>query len=107
MSEILIYDRKRSDLIELAVIDESASYEVDIIEIHYDPKSKEYVLLTASGCSCWDGDYTEERFKTMKELESKIVNEERKYNPSLMGAKQLVADARKAKRSLKHETNNK
>lgn len=101
MSNILNYDRKRNDLVELAILDESADYEVDITEIHYDPKSKEFVLLTASGCSCWDGYYSEERFKSLKSLSESLLKEERQYNPSFKGVEKLVKEAKAKYRNLK------
>lgn len=101
MSAILNYDRKREDLIELGILDESADYEVDITEIHYDPIKREFVLLTASGCSCWDGDYSEERFSTPKELLKSLLKEDRKYNPSFKGAKYLIAEAKSTYKELR------
>mgnify|MGYP001582717464 CR=1 FL=1 len=91
MSNILRNDEK--DLIELALIDESADYEVDMTEVHYDPETEELVLLTATGCSCWDGDYNEERFKDLDSLKQSLLQEDRKYNPSFKGAEQLVKEA--------------
>lgn len=93
MTYILDYDRKRNDLIELASIDESTDYEVDCTEIHYDPKTLELVLLIASGCSCWDGDYDEERFKTLTELKMSLLKDDREYNPSFSGAEKLIKEA--------------
>jgi hypothetical protein len=83
-------------LIELASLDESADYEVDITEICYDPINNEFVLRTASGCSCWDGDYDEERFATLDEIYKSMKADDRTYNPSLSGADQIYDEAKKA-----------
>lgn len=91
MSNILSHNDK--GWIELALLDESASYEVDMTEVHYDPETEELVLLTATGCSCWDGDYNEERFKNLESLKQSLLKEDRQYNPSFKGAEQLVKEA--------------
>lgn len=96
MTNILLYDRERKDLVELATLDESADYEVDITEVFYDPATKEFVLLTASGCSCWSGEYDEERFKSLDAVEASLLKEERQYNPSFVGAQGLIKEARAA-----------
>lgn len=94
MTYVLDYDRKRLDLIELATLDESMQYEVDITEIHYDPKTKEIVLITASGCSCWSGEYEEERFKSLLSLKRSLLKDDRQYTPSYKGAEQLLKTAK-------------
>jgi hypothetical protein len=85
-------------LVQLAEIDESERYEIDTTDICYDPDTKEFVLLTASGCSCWDGEYEEQRFGTFKALEDSLLGngDDRRYNPSLKGAEQLLQEAREA-----------
>lgn len=100
------YGNTKTDYIELAVLDESESYEVDITEIHYDPETKEFLLLTASGCSCWEGDYSEERFKSLKALGESMIKEDRQYNPSFVGAKQLLIEAEEAFKKYKNASNN-
>ena len=56
------FDERRAELRELAFIDESADYEVDQASICVDEKGTFY-LLTASGCSCWSGEYEEEQYR--------------------------------------------
>ena len=95
------YDDRTAQLTELAFLDESESYEVDYTFIGLDAAGK-FVLLTASGCSCWDGDYDEATFDTLDALASSLIdgdedgNDKYRYNPSLVGAKQAVEDARKS-----------
>lgn len=92
------YDRQKS-LTILASIDESEPYEVDEAIIGLDQDGR-FVLLTASGCSCWDGDYDEEVFDSLDALEKALIqgdedgNDKYHYNPSLNGARALVAEAR-------------
>lgn len=91
------YDSYRSAprrYIELGSVDEGESYEVDVTQIYYDKLDKMFVLITASGCSCWDGDCDEEKFKTLEELEKSLVTDDRTYNPTLMGAKELIKEAK-------------
>lgn len=81
----------------LAAIDESESYEVDITEIYLDPKTGKFFLATASGCSCWGGEYDVEEFISLDKLGDSIFkseNPERHYNPSFKAAEQLLAQAR-------------
>lgn len=79
----------------LANIDESMPYEVDQTRILLDKTTGEFVLQTASGCSCWDGDYDEERFPTLDALAENLMGKgQPRYNPSLVGAAQLIEEAR-------------
>lgn len=87
------FDNRRNELRELAFIDESADWEVDQTSICVDEEGTFY-LLTASGCSCWSGEYEEERFDSFEALEAALLNEDRTYNPSLTGAQQLLKEAR-------------
>lgn len=89
----MYYEERASQLRELAFIDESQPYEVDQTGIYVD-ESGVFVLLTASGCSCWEGEYNEEQFASLEALEISLLNDDRTYNPSLLGAKALVAEAR-------------
>ena len=81
----------------LAEDDRSESYDVDITAIWQTPEGK-FVLGTASGCSCWDGDYDLEEFDTLDTLAASIgpVGDDRRYNPSPATAVDIVAEARKA-----------
>lgn len=51
-------------------VDESESYEVDITEIWDD--GEKWHLLTATGCSCWAGEYDEEEYDSLDELARQI-----------------------------------
>lgn len=86
---------RTQQLEELAFIDEGAAYEVDQAGIYRDPTTKKLVLLTATGCSCWEGDYDEEQYDSLAELEDALVNRKRTYNPTLAGVTELVTEARK------------
>lgn len=97
MSAIFYHNQRAlSDYEELAVLDESADYEVDVTEIWYDPRAREFLLLTATGCSCWDGEYNEERFKSLDELERSLLKDERTYQPSFRGVETLIEQAKDA-----------
>lgn len=78
----------------IARVDESASYEVDITEIW--KKDDIYYLLTASGCSCWSGEYETREFKSLQELSDSIRGEDSDkymYNPSYRGLTLLMEQA--------------
>jgi len=52
--EIPNFSSRQDELIELAFIDESADYEVDMNGIYFDskaPETERFVILSASGCS--------------------------------------------------------
>jgi hypothetical protein len=91
MSEIIY---KFPDTWELlAELDESADYEVDVTRIYRDGIT--FVLATASGCSCWDGDYSVESFNSLDALKESLgVNgKERDFNPSFKGVEALLKEA--------------
>lgn len=76
----------------LASVDESEGWDVDISEVW--KKGDKYFLLTASGCSCWGGEYEQQEFNSLGELGNLVLYREGyQYNPSLEGAKKLVAEA--------------
>jgi hypothetical protein len=79
----------------LGHLDESADYEVDQTEIFWTEDGR-FVLATASGCSCWDGEWNAETFDTLDALAKSIspVGDARQYNPSASGGASLVAEAR-------------
>lgn len=82
----------------VAEIDESEPYETDQSCILLLPGRK-FGLLTASGCSCWGGEAWLEEFGSFDELADSLLGPEsckqdRRYNPSLKGAEELVASAR-------------
>lgn len=85
----------------LAAINESESYEVDNTEIWR--SGDKFILVTASGCSCWGGEYEEETFDSLDNLErSVLVREGYIHNPSVLGAKELVVRARARLLAEKH-----
>ena len=63
----LVYSFPKSDAVWVASSDLADSYEVDEEWIGISPQGN-IVWAYASGCSCWDGDYTEETKPTLKEL---------------------------------------
>lgn len=83
-------------LVLLSSVDESADYEVDEAHIFYDPEKRMFLLRTASGCSCWDGEYIEEWFASLMDLRASLVRDDRTYNPSLTGAMELLDGAEAA-----------
>ena len=87
------YDIKK-ELTELAMLDESADYEVDYTFIGLDEKTGKFALVTASGCSCWDGGADVEYFDDLDQMEQSLVTEDRTYNPSLLGAKSVMQEAK-------------
>jgi len=88
------YD-ENPDLEHLATVDEADRYEVDEAHVYRSKKTGKLLLVTASGCSCWNGDYNEETYDSLDELEYALVHRERDYNPSLSGVDSLMAQARK------------
>lgn len=86
------YDRQ-NELKQLAFIDEADAYEVDEVGIYTDGNI--FYILSASGCSCWDGDYDEEIFNDFESLKNFLLGngEMNRYNPSINGAKSLIEEA--------------
>lgn len=78
---------------ELASLDESADYEVDYTFVGFDKRTGKFVLVTASGCSCWDGDAYVELFDDLESMRKSLVTTDRTYNPSLNGAKAVMDEA--------------
>ena len=80
----------------VADIDESEPYEVDVTEI-YEHEGR-FILVTASGCSCWDGDYETQEFDSLEAIANVLLDSVRDsytYNPSISGMKELMAQAQK------------
>lgn len=80
----------------LASIDESAPYEIDVSEIYYNTEKNNFVLMTASGCSCWSGEYEEEFYEKLEDIEKYLFARDDKgyvYTPSVKGAQELVSEA--------------
>ncbi len=82
-------------LIILAELDESEDYEVDYTLIGYEKEMGKFVLVTASGCSCWDGEADVEYYDTLSDLQKSIgvFGKEREFNPSLKGAERAIYEA--------------
>lgn len=80
---------------QIAFIDESESYEVDQTAIYSDKETGTFVFATASGCSCWDGDWDVTTGLSLGEVFDLIgVDGEEsghRWNPSFEGAKSLKA----------------
>lgn len=86
------YYKRVEELKELAFLDSSADYEVDYVGIYTDGKL--FYYISASGCSCWDGDYDEESFEDFESLRRFVLGEDLpRYNPSLNGARALIEEA--------------
>ena len=94
-------DKER--VIPIAAIDESEYYETDITEVYFDTHSNEFLLISASGCSCWDGDYSETRYTDVESLEKALLDDGNKdqYNPTWKGANELLEQVREWQKSRK------
>jgi hypothetical protein len=87
-------DSRVGELTELAYLDSSADYEVDYAGIYTDGKL--FYYITASGCSCWDGDYDEKVFNDFESLRKFVLNEDMpQWNPSINGAKELIEESKR------------
>lgn len=85
------YDRIE-ELNCLAEIDESRDYEVDMAGIYTD--GDKFYFITASGCSCWDGEYDETVYDSFEDLKKAIITDDvSDYNPSLNGVRYLITTA--------------
>lgn len=101
MTSAIFYDTEKTPegWTLLSTVDESESYETDIAEIWKTQKG--YALLTASGCSCWGGEYDTAEFDSIELLAVALLKEDRTYNPSTRGALDLLTDAVAAERVKK------
>lgn len=76
----------------MAFIDESQPYEVDQTAIYASENG--FILATASGCSCWAGEWDVERYEDLPSLFQAIglhTGTARRFNPSLAGVEALRA----------------
>lgn len=89
------FDKRKDELVELAFIDQSADWEVDMFGIYFDEKTGKFCYLAASGCSCWDGYYQEEEYNSLEELADALNARSGGYSPSIKGENFLVEEARK------------
>jgi hypothetical protein len=96
-------DEAEAGWVSLAELDESQDYETDVTEILYDAGTRELILATASGCSCWDGEWFIERYPNLKSLEQRLLGNGQgyQYNPSLKGAEGILQEAKEALKSKK------
>jgi hypothetical protein len=79
----------------LAALDQSESYETDVTEVWLDTLTGKFHVATASGCSCWDGEFDSTEYDTMEELAHSLMTEDQpNYNPSVVGAVRLIEMAR-------------
>lgn len=91
------HDPETEGLELLATCDESEDYNIDETQILWDKKTREYVVRSASGCSCWEGEFDETRFRSMKKVAVHLLGPgQARYNPSLLGAKKLIEEAKAA-----------
>ena len=67
INDVDYYDRIKQ-LVTLALQDNSAEYETDITGIFYNPSSGEFSVISASGCSCWDGMGIEYVFQSISDV---------------------------------------
>ena len=86
------YDRVK-ELVELSSYDDSEAYEVDMGGMYWDESAQKYVYITASGCSCWDGDYSEGCYDSLSELLKTEKVDERAYRPSLATFERMAEEA--------------
>lgn len=88
------------DHFELASIDESAPYEVDETHILYDEDTGEFLLASASGCSCWPdrGGFSVERFAEFQDLAVSLFAdaETREFASTASGSELLIYEAQLA-----------
>lgn len=86
------YYKRIEELTCLSELDESADYETDYSGIYTD--GKKFYFIAASGCSCWDGDYTESVYNSFKALKKALISDDLSdYTPSLSGVRYLIETA--------------
>ncbi len=77
----------------LADVDWSEPYEVDQSRIYATPGG--YALATATGCSCWEGDWSVELFDGIADLFTSIREDERTWGISSRRADDLMKAVKK------------
>lgn len=84
------------DWVLVASIDESESYEIDVTEVWRTPTG--FAIVTASGCSCWDGAYDTTKYDSLdaviEALGPAAADVGYRYNPSARGALDLQTQLR-------------
>lgn len=92
------YHERIETLNELAFIDKSGAYSIDVAGVYMDPKDRRFVLITAVGWSCWDpdSDWDEEKFETLGDLKNALFGTPngsiRRYVVGIEDAKTLYSD---------------
>lgn len=87
------FNDKPEGWVLIAEQDDSEGYDVDRTAIFTTPEG--FVLATASGCSCWGGEWWIENFDTLDDIEVDLIrNNDRRYKPSLVGSVSVVDEAR-------------
>lgn len=71
----------------IAEVDESQDYEIDQTRVYQTPDG--YAVAVASGCSCWDGDWEADEFKTLDEAFASLQYDDRAFNPTMRGIDDL------------------
>ncbi len=84
-------DKFPEDWKVIAEVDQGEAYEVDQARIYLTPKG--VALATASGCSCWDGDWQVDEFDTLHELLAHSLIGEYPFATSWSGAIELFIQA--------------
>jgi hypothetical protein len=82
----------------IADVNEADSYEVDEASV-FAIDDGTFILRTASGCSCWDGEYYGTRYDSLDELFTDIGpkgQSDYSYNPTFAGAEELRRQATEA-----------
>ena len=90
------FDDRCNEIVILASEDQDVDYGIDVTIIGFDPVARDFVLLYASGCSCWEGDGDEMAFSGLNALEEYLLESADGYLPSLEGSKRLIAEARES-----------
>ena len=86
------YNNRIEQLQCLAEIHESRDYEVDMSGIYTD--GDKFYFITASGCSCWSGEYEESVYDSFDALKKAIMTDDiSDYAPSLNGVRYLITTA--------------
>ena len=86
------YYEKINSLNCLAEIDNSDGYDIDVSGIYTD--GVKFYFISASGCSCWEGEYDEEIFDSFNALKKSLIADDiSDYAPSLKNVKYLITTA--------------
>lgn len=86
------YYNRKGELVELASSDYSDGYDIDEYGIYTD--GNVFYVLSASGCSCWDGDFDEVEFADFDGVKNYLLKEDsHNYYISLNRASELVKEA--------------